>query len=331
MQPKRQGKIISIVIPVYNVESYISQCLDSIVNQSYRNLEIILIDDGSTDRSGEICDKYAAKDARIIVKHQKNGGAANAKNAALKIASGDYLAFVDSDDYVEPDAYDYMISILEEYDADVIQGSFRYIYKNKKEDYPATDKNMEYGTIEYLKKYTENWTCALLWDKLYKRSLFQDIFFEEGHVVDDEFFTYQGMMNARKIICVPEIVYNYRKRKSSVTSNPDYQSRIIFDKLDYLEKRRTIITGKYLELKRVFDRHYLEMLLLLVSEPFVTDEGIIMIKKMIGSYLREEKHNDIPFRLKLNLLKIRFGSVKHLLKNRKQVACEKQTIMDYFE
>ena len=99
-----EGKV-SIIVPVYNVESYLNECIDSIINQTYRNLEIILIDDGSTDLSGEICDRYKEIDSRILVIHQKNQGAANAKNNGLDLATGDYISFVDSDDFIEKDMY----------------------------------------------------------------------------------------------------------------------------------------------------------------------------------------------------------------------------------
>ena len=112
---------ISVIVPVYNVEPYLIECLESIINQTYRDLEIILIDDGSTDKSGDICEEYAKKDDRIIVIHQSNQGSASAKNAGLRKASGEYLAFVDSDDFLQEDAYEFMVRQLEEYHADIIQ------------------------------------------------------------------------------------------------------------------------------------------------------------------------------------------------------------------
>ena len=106
------GDLISVIVPVYNVAMYLPQCLDSILGQDHENLEVILIDDGSRDESGEICDAYARRDSRLRVIHQKNGGAAAAKNAGLRIATGEYLSFVDSDDYLEPNVYGYMLEVL---------------------------------------------------------------------------------------------------------------------------------------------------------------------------------------------------------------------------
>lgn len=322
---------ITIVIPVYNVESYLPRCLDSIISQDYENLEIILIDDGSSDLSNEICDKYAENDNRIIVRHQRNKGAANAKNEALRIASGDYLAFADADDYVEPGAYSQMVAALKEHDADVVQGNFRFVYTNRDEDHTLTEYPKEYDTIEYLKRYTVDWTCALLWNKLYKRHLFQNIFFEEGHIIDDEFFTYQGIMNAKRIVCIPQIVYNYRKRKSSVTSVSSYQARIILDKLEYLEKRRKNVIGRFPELKQVFENHYLEMILFLVKDPYITEKEILFIKKVLNAFFDEKVHHRISLSLQIDVKMVQHCSTKVLLKQRKPVEREEQLLADYYD
>ena len=122
------NNIISVIIPVYNVEKYIVQCLESVLNQSYKELEVILIDDGSTDRSGEICDFYAKKDGRVRVIHQENGGAARAKNAGLRIATGKYLSFVDSDDYLANNAYGYMVEQIKKYQHKLSYEDFMEIY-----------------------------------------------------------------------------------------------------------------------------------------------------------------------------------------------------------
>ena len=200
--------MISVIIPVYNVEKYISQCLDSVCNQTNRDLEIILVDDGSTDASDKICDEYACHDKRIHVIHQKNSGAAAAKNAGLRVASGEYLSFVDSDDFLELNAYYYMIQIMQTQNADVVQCSYRDVFKNYVKDHILKDTTL--NQIDFLTLFTEDWTCGLLWDKLYRRSLFEGIFFETGHKIDDEYFTYRGIINAKKIVRDSQIVYNYR-------------------------------------------------------------------------------------------------------------------------
>ncbi len=306
-------KTISIIIPVYNVDKYIEQCLDSIISQSYQKLEIILIDDGSTDQSGVICDKYARLDSRIKVIHQKNGGAASAKNVGLRIATGEYLAFVDSDDYLEQDVYQYMVSMLEKEKADVIQCCFKKVYKNSYIEYNKFAETKEYNDIrEYLKRYTFDWTCGLLWDKLYKRKIFDGVLFVEGRKIDDEFFTYQGIMNATKVIRSSKIIYNYRMRKSSVMLSNESQRQIITDKIDYLEQRRVKITKVFPELKVVFDHHYLEMLLALSKEKNINEGQIYRIKSLIKNYFFEKNHIKVKWSFRWQLMKIQYNKYMYM-------------------
>lgn len=305
--------MISVIVPVYNVAAYLPACLDSILQQDYSNLEIILIDDGSTDDSGSICDSYAEKDSRIRVIHQANGGAAAAKNAGLRIATGEYLSFVDSDDTIEPGFFRYMTQLLENHAADVVQCGFRDVYTDATIDHVVLEDLCTFTTQEYLKRYTIDWTCCLLWDKLYKRSLFNGIFFEEGHIVDDEYFTYQGMMNAKKIVHAPEIVYNYRKRRSSVTVRPEYRERTIFDRLDYLEKRREKIAQRFPELREAFDLHYLDMLSWLAYDPYVTIKCLESIKSKIHAYMKNKQRVRVDWRRRINLYRIQITKSDKLL------------------
>lgn len=323
-------ELISIIVPVYNVELYLSECLDSIIKQNYTRLEIILVDDGSTDNSGIICDSYAKKDKRIIVIHQKNGGAANAKNTGLRRASGTYLSFVDADDYVEPGTYAYMVSMMEMYQVDIVQGHFREIYIDKKVEHPSFTLLTLLNTEDYLKKYAQDWTCALLWDKLYKRHLFRGIFFEEGHIVDDEFFTYLGVMNAKKILQAPRIVYNYRKRKSSVTSLSSNKARTILDKLDYVEKRKNNIVNRYPELRSLFESQYLDMILILMRDPNMTEEGVYRIKEMLKRFFAENDHIRIRIPLLVRLKGLQYLPVKLCLGQKAIVLNEDQEQSDYF-
>ena len=203
------NQTISVIAPVYNVAQYLPQCVDSILSQDYEDLEVILIDDGSTDASGEICDRYGASDSRVRVIHQKNGGAAAAKNAGLRLATGDYLTFADSDDYLEPGAYGFLMKILLETGADAVQGCFREVYQNHTEEQRIQEETLE--GYDYLLRFPKDFSCALLWNKLYRRSIYDGVFFEEGHKIDDEYFTYQGFLRPRKVVRVDRMIYNYRK------------------------------------------------------------------------------------------------------------------------
>lgn len=324
------NELISIIVPIYNVEKYLSECIESILNQTYRYLEVMLIDDGSTDQSGKICDNYAEQDSRVKVIHQKNGGAANAKNAGLRAATGKYLVFVDGDDYLESDALFYMIDLLKTRNADVVQACFRKIYRDRQSDVCDAGQIQEFSAENYIKRYTTDWTCGLLWDKLYKRKLYDNIFFEEGHRIDDEFFTYQGIMRAQKVIKCPKVVYNYRQRKSSVMYTESSQQRIVLDKLDYLDKRRRKVISVFPELAQTFNEHYLNMLLILSQDPYSTSQSIKEIKESLKEYFHERNNCRIPWGLKFELCKLRYSSVNRLLKS---VTHDQKTFSaeDYFE
>lgn len=289
------NELISVIVPVYNIAAYLPMCIESIIYQKYSKLEIILVDDGSSDESGKICDEYAQQDCRITVIHQDNKGAAAAKNAGLRVASGNYLSFVDSDDYLELDAYDYMIQSLKKNNADIIQCSYRDVYKDFAVEH--TLRNTSMNQIEFLTLFTEDWTCALLWDKLYKKSLFDGVYFETGHKIDDEYFTYYGVMNASKIIRDNHIVYNYRKRISSVMYSPTSVRQIITDRIDFLSKRRKNVIKRFPQLRAIYDNHYMNMMVILSRNRNITKEQIRLICLCLKEYFHEKEHTKPDYRL----------------------------------
>lgn len=292
--------LISVIIPVYNVASYLSMCIESVLSQRYSNLEIILIDDGSNDGSERICDEYAKKDYRIIVIHKINEGAAAAKNVGLKMATGKYLSFVDSDDYLEPNAYEHMTRILQESNADIVQCSYRDVYRDKTVEHLLD--NISMNQIDFLTQFTKDWTCALLWDKLYKRTLFDGIYFETGHKIDDEYFTYLGVMNANKIVRNSKVVYNYRKRASSIMYSSASIQQIITDRIDYLSKRRKDVIKRFPQLRIIFDTHYLNMMVLLSQSKNIKKEHIKLLCLCLKDYFHEKNHTRPEFRLLPSLL-----------------------------
>lgn len=247
-------KTVSVVIPVYNVEKYLPECLDSVIDQTYKNLQIIIVDDGSTDSSGKICDEYAEKDNRIIVVHQKNAGAGAAKNTGLELIDGEYFSIIDSDDYIELDMYEKMINSLEKYNADIVQCLFRNVFVNDsfdrkykiKSNYPKvlTSKN-------FLKEYLYDWKYAIFWNKLFKSSLLKEIRFPVGRKIDDEFFTYKLVCNAKKVVNIDNILYNYRMRKTSVMNEND-TDRLIYDRIDCFIERYNYVSDIYPSLKKKY-------------------------------------------------------------------------------
>ena len=252
---------ISVIIPVYNIEKYLSQCVESVISQSYENLEIILIDDGSTDNSPQICDEFSRKDNRVIVIHKKNGGAASARNEGLRKATGDCLAFVDSDDFIEENAFFIMTETMLRTGADIVECAFCNDYKDKSVSVVSFQEEVAFSSTEYLRLFLSNWICGLACDKLFKTEVLKGIFYEEGHKIDDEFFTYQGVLNAQKIVYTPKVLYHYRMRASSVMRDKTAGERMLFDRLDYSKKRRERVVSKIPELKEEYDYSYLDSLL----------------------------------------------------------------------
>lgn len=310
---------ISVIIPVYNVAEYLPACLDSILSQDHRNLEVILIDDGSKDHSGIICDAYAAADNRVKVIHQQNAGAAAAKNAGLRVATGEYLSFVDSDDYLEPGVYGYMITALKETQADAIHCNFREVYQSRSEDSLVNKGRSLVGSREYLVRFTKDWSCPLLWNKLYKRSLFEGVFFEEGHKIDDEYFTYQGFLRECTILCDEKIIYNYRKRRSSVMSRPEAAGQRLMDCLDSTVKRRKKVLSVFPELRKAFDENYLDVIWYLSENYGMTEKTIGVLKDHLKGYFREKGNSLPPRYLWLRLGKLWLTPAKKLVE-----VCEKQ-------
>lgn len=275
--------VISVIVPVYNVAPYLPQCLDSILSQDHRALEVIVVDDGSTDGSGGICDDYARRDDRVRVIHQPNGGAAAAKNAGLRAATGEYLSFVDSDDFLEPNVYGFMLETLKAQNADAAQFNFRDVYQSRTQEQRLWTGTGQLTSTEYLLRFPKDWTCSLLWNKLYRRAIFDGVFFEEGHKIDDEYFTYQGFLRERRIIWDERIIYNYRKRASSVMASPEAAERRLLDGMDAIAKRREAVSRAYPQLRRAFDENYLDAIWYL-SANAAKEATIVSLKKRLKGY-----------------------------------------------
>lgn len=270
--------VISVIVPVYGVEKYVAECIESILGQTYGDLEVILIDDGSPDHSGEICDRYAQADSRVLVLHQKNGGAAAARNAGLAVASGAYLMFVDGDDYLEPEACETMLEALTANDADIVHAQFQNVYPDGTELHAFSRETAVCSASGYLLQFWEDWTCALLWNKIFTRSVVGDLRMEEGHRIDDEFFTYQCAMNAERILRIPAVVYNYRQRASSVMKDVSTTEAKCQDILAFLDKRNQDVCGRFPALKAAYEDHYADYLLWLAATEMGTKKTVSQMK-----------------------------------------------------
>lgn len=229
---------ISVIIPVYNTEEYLEKCLDSVLNQSYENLEILIVDDGSTDSSGMICDEYAQKDCRIKVIHKTNGGQGTARNAALDIASGDYIAFVDSDDWIEKDMYMTLYTNAVKYQADIST------CRNDTGDLSPTEKCYVFAQPGLMEEHllghcgTGQSPC----DKLYVRRLFRDIRFPETRAYEDAATLYKVFALCQRLVHQDTVMYHYYRRENSTMTQPfstiKYQLIDVYrDMLDFYSEK----------------------------------------------------------------------------------------------
>ena len=214
----KTNHLVSIIVPVYNVEKYVKKCLDFLLVQTYKNTEIIVIDDGSIDESGRVCDELKSKNNQLVVVHQKNKGLSGARNAGIKIAKGEFICFVDSDDYVKKDFIDKMMKNIDD-DTDIVVCGFN-------NEVPS--KNTLSGELATIKLLTKQENIEVIaWNKMYRRSLFKDIKFPEGDNYEDTLTTYKLLSRARKVVYIPESLYVYVDRSDSITKSDDKEKRLI--------------------------------------------------------------------------------------------------------
>ena len=228
--------LVSVIVPVYNVAPYLEQCLDSIVNQTYRNLEIILVDDGSTDESGAICDRYAEQDSRIKVVHQKNKGLSGARNSGLDIASGEYVIFIDSDDYIWGGTIEGYISRFSQYaDLDMIESNLYFSsYRSTPppgEDYDDEASRSGVLTAKELWKYFAlkgygPTAIPHVGNKCYRRSFIGEYRFKEGHVWEDIEFHLRLFGRIRHYLKWNKVTYYYRENRPGAITEPNYKKLI---------------------------------------------------------------------------------------------------------
>lgn len=222
----KYNPLVSIVVPVYEVEAYLRRCVESLLGQSYSNIEIILIDDGSLDRSPEICDHYSVEDSRVRVIHRTNGGLSAARNTGLEIANGEYICFVDSDDYVEHDYVSTLLTASIEANADIVACSFWWFYSQENKVRSRADTpQRKYTAVDGLSDIfqIDNGNLNVVaWNKLYKRSLFTEnrISYPVGKIHEDNFTTYKLIGFSNTIVFVDKPLYNYVQREGSIVSLP---------------------------------------------------------------------------------------------------------------
>lgn len=252
-------ELISVIVPIYKVEKYLRCCIDSILCQSYVNLEILLVEDGSPDECGTICDAYAAKDSRIRVLHKENGGLSDARNAGIANASGEWIFFVDADDYIHPEMIEKLYRAVKEYAAKLawceileVEEEAGLNAKEVSKEQKKTDEVIVYTRQEAeMQMYTvEGMQRALVtWNKLYHHSLFElegkRIQFPKGKIYEDGYTIYKLIYGAEKVVSIPESLYYYRQRNGSImskNSHKTYEAAIEagYERMDFYKKHEEV-------------------------------------------------------------------------------------------
>lgn len=255
--------LVSVIVPIYNVEQYLERCIKSIQNQTYKNIEIILVDDGSPDNCGEICERYAVGDKRIKVVHKKNGGLSSARNAGIAVARGEYYLFIDSDDCIAVNMVERMYSVCKHNDTDiVICGYQRFsedeeiasIDTSKKEKLTILDKDEAMSRI-----YSHGVKYVVAWNKMYRKTLFDNVRYKEGKLNEDEFTTYKLYGNSNKIAEIEDVLYFYFYNGNSITTNEKYiVSRDLYEAFDECIE---YYTGRYPKSLHNIKKAYLDRII----------------------------------------------------------------------
>jgi glycosyltransferase involved in cell wall biosynthesis len=309
-------------VPVYNVEDYVAKCIESITNQTYGNLEIILIDDGSTDKSGDICDEYSKKDNRVIVVHQENQGLSMARNNALDIAGGDYIGFVDSDDWISPDMYYILYSNIIEYDADMAICNFHFVDQNGDVVLDSEGKYIYEKNAAVVKAVLQNddkmahyfhfdTYDVVAWNKLYDKKLFDGIRYPCGKIFEDTFTTHKLIDKADKIVVLPEYEYFYLCRDDSITKKPFSLNH--FDRIEACVDRYDYIAIKYPNLENVCRKYIFYSLLSCINKA-LRDDVVAKYKIEIDTVINQvRKHSTHDCGLLQNeetMLKLLFDDIR---------------------
>lgn len=306
--------LISVVVPVYNVERYLRACLDSLLAQTYSSLDILLVDDGSTDRSGAICDEYAHRDPRIRVVHQKNGGLSDARNTGISLATGRYITFVDSDDAVSADMLAYLYELIIREKADIATCQKQLIDENGK-NIPSRAKSRSqtvHGNENCMKAFLVSKDIdTAAWGKLYKRELFREVRYPKGKYCEDIFTTYRLFALSNTITVGEERKYGYRVRSDSIMHR------------DFLPKHMDVIEGALLRADFVA-AHYPK--LLTDAQAGIISSVNLCVSKIIQSEQSMKDLKDVMARLQRYYRTYE----KAYLKSRKRILTKLFTIAAYW-
>ena len=328
---------ITVIVPVYNVENYLNKCLDSLINQTYKNLEIIVINDGSTDNSGEICQEYAQKDNRIVYIEKENGGLSDARNVGLDKMTGSYVTFIDSDDWIEQDYIETLYKKIVEYQADIAVGNY-YSYNEDEETYYFHIYGDSYyekvydniSIFENLYESQEMKSFALIsaWGKLYKAKLFDYLRFDKGKLGEDGYFNQKMYLSVNKVVYLNKGLYAYRQRSGSITKT--WTEKWMHALVDAMSERITLLAnmGYPLEKHLAVYRQMLDSALSNGQASTLSDTNTykeLAAKKVVLSQLTTEKTID----KKAVVLAANYAYVEQVMTTIKSICYHNRSIRFY--
>ncbi len=326
--------LISVIIPVYKVEAYLDRCVNSVVEQSYTNLEIILVDDGSPDTCPEMCEEWAKRDSRIKVIHKENGGQSSARNLALDVCKGDYVSFLDSDDYLHKDVYKVQMETMKKHNVDIVTSG----HINVDESGTPFDRNIIkkdgvedskiYTGSEFLGLILNDIGLTVIWDKLYKREVIGDTRFVVGALSEEICFLSELIEPVNKIIYIEDKLYYYTKREGSTTSG--FNEKFYFDRIKNMFSAAEIIKVKCPEVTkyaRVAQFRTIAAFFVLMPYSYITSkrDSYNVVLKLYLSIKPELKESIVDGNIKLvlkmfsfskTLTKFMFGILKILFKSK---------------
>jgi glycosyltransferase involved in cell wall biosynthesis len=309
---------LSIIVPVYKVEQYIHKCVDSILAQTFTDFELILVNDGSPDNCGEICDEYSKKDNRIKVIHKENGGLSTARNAGLDLAKGDYVGFVDSDDWIESDMYELLYKMCENNNCDIAICTSKIHYTNRTIITGGNHSLIIYDKNQAMKAMLEGQLYdEVVWTKLFKRNVLENIRFPVGLTYEDTAFTYRVFHRTQKVCCIGEPKYNYIKRENSTMDRAI--KNISIDAVLIYDEMYRFISEHYVELKKLValklaNSSMVALNLISISGEFEEHEKkYYRVTSILNTYFRETIKLNYPATVKLLLTAVKIHPLLYRL------------------
>lgn len=298
--------LLTIIVPIFNVELYLKKCIKSIINQTYKNLEIILVNDGSTDEGAEICNEFSKMDERITVIHKENGGLSEARNFGLDISNGEYIGFVDGDDWIELGMYESLMLYTLKYKSDITECNVNFIYDNyiKKDSFKNLVILKDKETIEnFLDRSID--IKGNVWSKVYKRNIIENIRFPIGKLHEDAYFTYKALYLSEKYLRIAYNGYNYLQNRDGSIMSGETNKKNILHVLEAFEERNIFFANKENILYQKSEAYYFRTLLsyLIISKNKINKDYEII--SILESKIKSNKKN-IFLNKYLSIKKIKF-------------------------